>query len=147
MAHIDGDDIIEGDLGSYEEWNRLKNHWRGSAAPSNIQPGMIFGDEDDNKLYLMGDTISGITGGLEEILQVTRSSDKSPHFSCVFLNAFSAALSDPPLEAELEGVFGAPALYAGLVGLVNDSTSGSSKSYLVYSDGAVYRYLAFTEAL
>jgi hypothetical protein len=147
MAHEDGDDIVQGELGSFQEWNRIKNNWWSSAAPTNLQPGMIWADADTNKLYLMGDTISGITGGLEEILQETRSSDKSPHFQSVILNVFFAELSDPPTEAELEAAFGSPATYSGLVGLVSDTTSGSAKSYLIYSDGTAYRYLAFTEAL
>lgn len=143
MALINGDDVINGDLGSFEEWNRMKNHWRGTAAPSNIQPGMIFSDADNDKLYHRGDA----SAGLEEILQETRSADKTPSFNAIRLAVKSDGLSDPPTEAEIESIFGAPATYAGIVGLLFDTTSGAGKRYIVFSDGIGYYYLEATAAL
>jgi hypothetical protein len=69
-----GIDYIDGSIGGFQQQNRLKNHWRGSAAPSSIQPGMIFSDSDNDKLYHRG------AAAEEEILQLTRSQDVSPTF-------------------------------------------------------------------
>lgn len=67
MAYIDGDDFINGAILSFQEGNRLKNQWRGAAAPANIQPGMPFSSSVDDRLYHRG------AAALEEILQLTRS--------------------------------------------------------------------------
>jgi hypothetical protein len=67
MAYIDGDNLINGAILSYQEVNRIKNNWRASSAPANVQAGMIFSDSDDDRLYHRG------VAALEEILQATRS--------------------------------------------------------------------------
>jgi hypothetical protein len=67
MAFIDGDDPINGSLFSFQEWERMKNNWRGVAAPANIQPGMPFSSNVADRLYHMG------TAALEEVVQLTRS--------------------------------------------------------------------------
>lgn len=54
MAFIDGDDPINGSLFSFEEWQRMKNNWRGAISPANIQPGMLFSDNTDDRLYHRG---------------------------------------------------------------------------------------------
>lgn len=75
MAYIDGDDFINGAILSYQEGNRMKNNWRGAAAPANIQPGMIFSKSPNDKLYH-----AGVASAQEEILQLSRSADVSPTF-------------------------------------------------------------------
>jgi hypothetical protein len=74
MAYSDGDDFINGAILSYQQANRLKNHWRGAAVPANIQPGMIFSKSTDDKLYHRG------AAAEEEVLQLNRSQDVSPTF-------------------------------------------------------------------
>jgi len=68
MGLENGTDYVDGSIGSFQQQNREKNHWRGSAAPSDIQPGMIFSDSDDDRLYH-----AGLASALQEILQATRS--------------------------------------------------------------------------
>ena len=54
MALIDGDDFVSGDLDSFQQNNRMKNHWRQADPVANLgnpQPGMIVSDSDDEKLY------------------------------------------------------------------------------------------------
>lgn len=49
-----GADAELGDCLAYQQYNRLKDHWRQSdpcANLANIQPGMIVSDSDDEKLY------------------------------------------------------------------------------------------------
>lgn len=142
MALIDGDDFVNGSLFSYQQGNRLKNHWRGAAAPSNIQPGMLFSDSDNDKLFHAG---AGTGSPLDEVLQETRSGSASPIFDNLYLDLDEAAVTDPPTEAELQTVFGAtPAV--GLIGWLKNTTSGSNKVYQVFSDGTSYFYLEFTKA-
>lgn len=134
MAFIDGDDLEFGDILSYQEANRLKNHWRGSSAPSNAQPGMIFSDDDDDKLH----HVTGLSGEpLEEILQETLSQDKSPIFDNLYLTIAEAAVSDPPTAAELAAVFGSnPG--EGFVGGVKDNISGGKLYIVRFFDGIFY---------
>ena len=140
MALIDGDDFVSGNIGSFQELTRLKNHWRASAAPSNPSPGMLFSDEDDEKLYHFGDdSISP-----DEVLQANRSFDTSPIFDNLFLDLDSGALSDPPTAAELAGIFGSnPG--EGFLGFVQDSDS-AAKLYLVFFGGGVFYYQELTAA-
>jgi len=51
MSISTGDDGILDDVFSYQIYNKIKNHWRGAAAPAEIQAGMIFSDSDDNRVY------------------------------------------------------------------------------------------------
>ena len=63
MAYIDGDDFIDGAILSFQQANRMKDNFRLATPPANIQPGMLFSDSDDDKLYH-----EGAAGG-NEILQ------------------------------------------------------------------------------
>ena len=67
MAYIDGDNFINGAILSYQEGNRIKNNWRGAAAPANVQPGMIYSDSTTDRIYHRG------AAALEELVQLTRS--------------------------------------------------------------------------
>jgi len=82
-------------------YNKIKNHWRGAVAPANIQPGMIWSDSDDDKLYHHGVAD-------DEILQLTKSADVSPAFTTIKLIALTdgyvpchvsdaAGLADSPI--------------------------------------------------
>jgi hypothetical protein len=141
MAFIDGDDLAFGDLLSYQEANRLKNHWRDADPPPNIQPGMLFNDEDDDKLYLAG---GGSGTPLEEVLQETRSADKTPQFDNLILDIDSADVSDPPTALELNALF--PAAAAGIIAFVKDTSSGGSM-WLVQFDGVTWWILEMTAAV
>jgi hypothetical protein len=142
MAFINGDDSILGECFGYLEANALKNHWRGSSPPSNIQPGMIFSDEDDDKLY---HETGGSGAPLEEILQETLSADKSPIFDNIFLTINEDPLSDPPTAAELAAIFGSnPG--NGLLGGVKNNGSGG-KLYLVRFYDGVFYYVEMTAAV
>lgn len=142
MALIDGDDFISGDVGSYQEWNRIKNHWRGAAAPANIQAGMLFSRSSDDKLFHEGeDSI-----GSDEVLQATRSFDTSPIFDNVFLDLDSGALSDPPTEAELQAIFGADPGGNGFLGFVQSSDS-AAKLYLISFAAGIFYYQELTAAV
>lgn len=129
MALIDGDDFVSGDILSYQEGNRLKNHWRGPSAPANIKAGMLFSDSDDNKLYHMG-------GAPEEVLQLTRSVDKTPQFDNLVLDVDESDVSDPPQDSELDAIF--PVHPDGFIGFVKDTTSGGSLWMVTYHGGWWY---------
>jgi len=51
MGLSDGDAFVSGDIFSYQQGNRIKDAWRGATAPTNPQPGSLFSDSDDDKLY------------------------------------------------------------------------------------------------
>ncbi|MCK4759023.1 MAG: hypothetical protein KAT69_03195 [Candidatus Aminicenantes bacterium] len=51
MTIANGDDLVSGNILSFQEANRIKNNWRSATAPSNPQAGMLFSDSDDEKLY------------------------------------------------------------------------------------------------
>ena len=57
MAKSDGDPFQDGDLGSFEEMNRILTNFRGVTIPSNLQPGSLFSDSGDDKLYQEGATV------------------------------------------------------------------------------------------
>lgn len=46
-----GADFVDGDKLGYQDVNEIKNNYRGASEPASIQPGMIFSDSDDEKLY------------------------------------------------------------------------------------------------
>ncbi len=46
-----GEDMEGGEAFCDGLYNNLKNHWRAVAAPGTPSPGMLFSDEDDEKLY------------------------------------------------------------------------------------------------
>jgi hypothetical protein len=145
MALIDGDDFVDGSLLSYQEGNRLKNNWRDSTAPSNPQPGMLFSDEDDDKLWHYG-VASGTDP--DEVLQETRSFDAEPIFDALQLTIVAYDVSDPPTDNELDTAMGgAPATKGdGWHCFLQDTTSGG-KFYLVVANGSSWYYQALTLAV
>ena len=52
MTMPNGSDAVVDSLFSYQQYNRIKNHWYGATAPSDPQPGMIWVDSDDGKSYV-----------------------------------------------------------------------------------------------
>lgn len=75
MAYSDGDDFISGAILSFQQANRMKNHFAQASEPSNLSAGMLHSDTDDEKLYHMG------SAAVEEILQLKRSNDQDPQFN------------------------------------------------------------------
>ena len=75
MTLAQGDDFAWGSVGNYQQFNRLKNHFRGADVPSNIQPGMLFSRSSDDKMFHRGASAN------EEMLQLTRSKDVNPQFN------------------------------------------------------------------
>ena len=69
MALIDGDDAVWGSCYTFEQFNRIKNHWSQNAPQVSLilslVAGMIVSDNVDNRLWhkLVG------AGEIEEILQ------------------------------------------------------------------------------
>lgn len=96
MTIIQGTDGVLDDLFSYQVYNKLKNHWRLGVAPADIQPGMIWSDLDDDKLYHHG-------AADEEILQLTRSSDVSPYFFNLNLAAYIYHTGDVDTYIRFQG--------------------------------------------
>lgn len=131
MSILTGDDLVLGTFVPYQWLNDIKNHWRASAAPADIVPGMLFSDSDDDKLY---HRVAGSGGDLEEVLQETKSADKSPLFNGVVLDVKTADVSDPPTEAELFAAFGSD-IADGFTGLVQDSSSLGNLWLATYNGG------------
>ncbi|OGD09397.1 MAG: hypothetical protein A2Y86_05280 [Candidatus Aminicenantes bacterium RBG_13_62_12] len=131
MSILTGEDLVLGTVVPYQWLNDIKNQWRASGAPADIVPGMLFSDADDDKLY---HCVAGSGGVMEEILQETKSADKSPMFNGVVLDVKSADVSDPPTSAELFGAFGSD-IADGFTGLVQDASSLGSLWLASYSDG------------
>lgn len=48
---LTGADAVVDEVFSYQKANKFKNHYRGATAPADIQPGMLFSDSDDDRLY------------------------------------------------------------------------------------------------
>lgn len=136
MPFIDGADAILGDCFGYPEANALKNNWRGLVSPANAQPGMLFSDEDDDKLY---HAIGG-SGGWEEVLQESLSADKTPIFDNLILDVDASDVSDPPTDGELDAIF--PTHPDGFIGFVQDTTSAGSLWLVVYNGGWWYVEMA-----
>lgn len=132
MALSDGDNAILGSRFAYQLYNRLKNHWRTSAAPANAQPGMIFSDDDDDKLY----HIIGGSAGSDEVLQEAGSADATPHFDNLVLDVDDSDVDAPPTDAQLDALF--PAHPDGFIGFVKDTTSGGSAWLVMYHGGWWY---------
>lgn len=131
MSILTGDDLVLGTFVPYQWLNLVKDNWRGPAPPADIVPGMAFSDSDDDKIY---HCVAGSGGALEEILQETKSADKSPQFNGVILDVKSADVSDPPTAAQLNAAFGA-APGEGFTGLVQDASSLGSLWLASYSGG------------
>jgi hypothetical protein len=47
----DGIDFVVDDVLSFQEMNRIKDHWRSGSPPANPVAGMIYSDSDDDSLY------------------------------------------------------------------------------------------------
>ena len=54
MAFADGDPFISGTLLSYQQANRMKDHWCAAAAPTNPQGGMLHSNSADDVLKHYG---------------------------------------------------------------------------------------------
>ena len=54
MAFADGDPFISGTLLSYQQANRMKDHWCAAAAPTNPQGGMLYSNSADDVLKHYG---------------------------------------------------------------------------------------------
>lgn len=135
MALSNGDDAVLGDRWAYQQYNRLKDHWRGATLPTNAQPGMIFSDSDDDKLWHV------LGSGEDEILQETQSADARPRFDNLYLDVDASDVSDPPTDAQLDALF--PGATEGFIGLVQDTTSGGSLWFVVYNSGWWYVEFSF----
>lgn len=147
MALRDGDDAILNNYYPFQQYNRIKNHWRQSdpiANISNPQNGMIVSDSDDNKLHhKVSDSL-----GYDEVLQATESYDISPMFNGVIKNLYSGSLSDPPTKAELNAIFTSPATMGeGWTGLVYDADSGAEQLWLIAVYNNEYWHQKVTKAL
>ena len=128
-----GTDYIQDQLYSYQDANEDKNHSRQADPVGNmtdLQPGMIVSDSDDDRAY----HITGASGdGYLELVQR--------------LGVFSAALTDPPTEAEIIALVGtAAAVGDGGSRLIQDANS-PFKKYLVTSNGTLFYYVLMTEAV
>lgn len=56
-------------------------------------------------------------------------------------------VADPPTDANLDGIFGAPAdLEGGFIGIVNDN-AGDTDVWLVFTTDSNWYYLQFTQAV
>lgn len=93
---LTGDDGILDDLFSYQVYNHIKNHWRGAAAPADIQDGMIWSETVTHKLY------HEAGGADEEILQLTRSADVTPTFLGLLLAEYITHVGDANTYIRLE---------------------------------------------
>lgn len=133
MAFEDGDNFVDGSILAYQQANRMKNNFRGAAAPTNPQPGMLFSDSDDDKLY----HAIGESAVWDEVLQATMSHDVTPVFDNLILDVDSGSLSDPPTEAELAAVFGSnPG--DGFIGYVQGTDSAAKMYHVVFYGGTFY---------
>ncbi len=74
MGLADGDLFVSESILSYQQANRIYTNFRGASVPSALQPGALWSDSDDDKIYHRG------ASAVEEILQLTRSADVSPQF-------------------------------------------------------------------
>jgi len=88
MAYSDGDNFVDGAILSYQQANRMKNNFRGASEPTNIQPGMLFSDSDDDKLYHEG------AAAAEQILQETRSRDADAELRDIIVRGLNIVCDD-----------------------------------------------------
>ena len=80
MGLADGDLYVSGSILSFQQMKRIYQNFRGASVPSNLQPGALWSDSDDDKIHHRG------ASAVEEILQLTRSADVSPKFTKVYLS-------------------------------------------------------------
>ena len=93
MSLSDGDNAIAGRYYPFQQYNRIKNHWRQSDPVANIsnpQEGMIVSDDDDDKLYHCVTPWSG--GDFDQILQENNSEDAAPLFAALTLSLITEVL-------------------------------------------------------
>lgn len=67
MTLPNGDNFVSGSILSYQQSNRIKNHWHGASAPSSPVAGMVWVDSDDGVAYVYFDgswvALGGGAGG------------------------------------------------------------------------------------
>ncbi len=85
-----GADAVSGERLDYASLNKIKDNWRGAAAPPGVVAGMLMSRTTTDKLMHQGASTE------EEILQATRSSDVTPVFSGLKLNVVTKAVADSP---------------------------------------------------
>jgi len=88
-----GADAISGERVDYVTLNKIKDNWRGAAAPADVVAGELMSRTGTDKLMHQGAAVE------EEVLQATRSSDVSPKFSGISLKAVTKAVADSPYAA------------------------------------------------
>lgn len=96
MGLADGDLYVSGSILSYQQMKRIYQNFRGASVPSNLQPGGLWSDSDNDKIYHRG------ASAVEEILQLTRSADASPQFATIrFMDSGADHYLDISCEEEL----------------------------------------------
>jgi len=146
MGYKEGEDLTVNFKYPFQHFNRIKNHWRQSdpkSALTDAQPGMIASDSDDEKLWhKRGDSVDW-----DEVLQEQGSYDAKPHFAQLTLDVDLAAITEPPTDAELDGIYTSPAtLGNGGIAFVKNS-GGTGIVYMVVSDGIFFWTFAGTKAV
>lgn len=63
MTLPNGDNFVTGSILSYQQGNRIKNHWHGASAPSSPVAGMIWVDSDNGVAYVYFDGAWTALGG------------------------------------------------------------------------------------
>lgn len=140
MPLLDGEDAVNGDCFGYREANAIKNHFRGSSFPT-WEPGLLFSDEDDEKLW----HATGTSSTWDEVLQETGSADARPIFDNLFLDVDTGSVSDPPTESELIAIFGTTP-GDGFIGFVL-GTDSPVKMYQVFFNSGIFYYVELTAAV
>lgn len=79
MGLADGDLYVTGSILSFQQMKRIYQNFRAASVPSNLQPGALWSDSDDDKIHHRG------ASAIEEIMQLTRSADVSPQFATIRL--------------------------------------------------------------
>lgn len=105
MGLIDGDDFVSGDIFSYQEANRIKNNWRAASAPSNPQPGSLFSDSDNEKLYHRQAAV------YKELVQIDTQADG--YIDLVLLSTLAAGGFALRIDAYQDDVTGLTGLLRG----------------------------------
>ena len=145
MTGADSEGLLSEKLGDLV-YNNLKNHWPDAdplATFTNLQIGMVAHKTTTDQLF----HITSDSPGHDEVLQERSSHDANPRFNWLKLTIESADVSDPPTIAELNAIFGSPALLGeGGHCFLSDSSSGG-KMLLILSDGSSYYYRAITEVV
>jgi hypothetical protein len=88
MSLATGSLAVVDSIFSYQQYNRILAHFRAATAPADAQPGSVFSDSDDDRLYH-----AGAASAQEEVLQLTRSKAASPQFATLKLMDTNASHS------------------------------------------------------